>query len=82
MRTSNTQHNRATIDYAQNSWVPSQSRWKLGQQVQHKKFGTGVVLGTEGQGEDERIQIRFHTHGVKWLLAAYAKLEPQPSHLF
>jgi len=48
---------------------------KLGQRVNHAKFGEGVVLNIEGQGEHTRVQVRFAHAGTKWLVAAYAKLD-------
>jgi DNA helicase-2/ATP-dependent DNA helicase PcrA len=53
----------------------SNSRYKLGQSVRHEKFGDGVVLQTEGEGEQERVQINFRNTGIKWLMLAYAKLD-------
>jgi len=50
-------------------------RYRLGQSVRHEKFGEGVVLQTEGEGEQERVQINFRHVGIKWLMLAYAKLE-------
>lgn len=47
-----------------------------GQQVRHAKFGEGTVLMLEGSGPQARIQIHFPEAGTKWLVAAYAKLEP------
>ncbi|MDO4904686.1 MAG: 3'-5' exonuclease [Lautropia sp.] len=52
------------------------SRYKVGQTLRHARFGEGVVLGIEGNGDDARIQIRFGQHGTKWLALAVAKLEP------
>ena len=49
--------------------------FKLGQQVEHAKFGEGVVLQVEGEGAQERVQINFREVGIKWLMLAYAKLE-------
>lgn len=49
-------------------------QFKLGQTVSHEKFGAGIVLNYEEDGENSRIQIRFQNTGVKWLLCAYAKL--------
>ena len=49
--------------------------WHVGQQVSHLKFGEGIVLNYEGQGEQARIQVKFVSCGVKWLAIAYAKLE-------
>lgn len=51
--------------------------YQLGQRVRHPVFGDGVVLNFEGQGEHLRLQVRFAKAGVKWLVAAYAKLEAQ-----
>ena len=46
----------------------------LGQRVIHPKFGEGVVLNAEGQGNGARIQVNFETVGSKWLVVAYANL--------
>jgi len=48
----------------------------LGQRVMHSLFGEGVVLNYEGQGAQARIQVNFDDEGSKWLMVAYAKLEP------
>jgi DNA helicase-2/ATP-dependent DNA helicase PcrA len=50
--------------------------FRLGQSVSHPKFGEGVVLNTEGKGSAARIQVNFSGIGAKWLVLAYAKLEP------
>ncbi|HAT2065453.1 TPA: DNA helicase II [Legionella pneumophila] len=46
----------------------------IGQNVQHAKFGQGVVLAIEGSGAHTRVQVKFREHGVKWLVLAYANL--------
>ena len=46
----------------------------VGQNVQHAKFGEGVVLNFEGRGLDARVQVKFRSDGVKWLALQYAKL--------
>ena len=51
------------------------SEYKLGQRVSHKKFGEGVIVNCEGHGAQTRIQVRFKRHGIKWLVASFAKLE-------
>ncbi len=48
---------------------------KLGQRVQHAKFGDGVVLNYEGQGAHARVQVNFENAGSKWLVVAYANLQ-------
>ena len=47
----------------------------VGQNVQHAKFGEGVVLNFEGRGLDARVQVKFRSDGVKWLALQYAKLK-------
>ena len=49
---------------------------KLGQRVTHNKFGEGVIVNYEGQGKQARVQVNFNQEGSKWLMMAYAKLEP------
>ena len=41
----------------------------------HAKFGSGVIVNSEGSGQDARLQVNFGRNGVKWLALAYAKLE-------
>ena len=48
----------------------------FGARVHHAKFGHGTVLSVEGQGEHARVQVRFETAGSKWLVLAYANLDP------
>lgn len=47
----------------------------LGQRVNHKKFGEGVVLNFEGRGSQARVQVNFGRDGAKWLVLQYAGLE-------
>jgi len=48
----------------------------LGQLVIHPKFGEGTVLNFEGDGPQARVQVNFESVGSKWLVIAYARLEP------
>ena len=48
---------------------------KIGQKVEHKKFGSGYIINFEGSGEHARIQVKFDHAGTKWLVATYVKLE-------
>ena len=48
--------------------------WRIGQTVQHAKFGQGVIVAAEGSGSDARLQINFGRAGMKWLALEYAKL--------
>ncbi len=49
---------------------------RLGQTVRHARFGEGVVLDTEGAGATARVHVNFGAEGSKWLVLAYARLEP------
>lgn len=49
--------------------------FKMGQKVRHPRFGEGVVINGEGQGETARVEVNFAQEGKKWLVLAYAKLE-------
>ena len=49
---------------------------RLGQRVEHPKFGEGVVLTCEGQGAHARVQVNFERTGSKWLVVAFANLVP------
>ena len=50
------------------------SVWRIGQRVFHQKFGEGVVMDTEGSGNEGRVQVNFKRAGSKWLALEYAKL--------
>ncbi len=49
---------------------------QIGQMVKHGKFGMGVVLDQEGRGQQARVQVNFEDAGNKWLVVAYANLQP------
>jgi len=49
--------------------------FRIGQNVVHPKFGSGVILDAEGSGGDARVQVNFGSQGVKWLAVAVAKLQ-------
>jgi DNA helicase-2/ATP-dependent DNA helicase PcrA len=49
---------------------------RAGQSVFHTKFGEGVIVTIEGQGDDARAQVNFGRHGMKWLALSVAKLTP------
>jgi DNA helicase-2/ATP-dependent DNA helicase PcrA len=49
--------------------------FRIGQNVTHAKFGSGVIIDAEGQGTDARVQVNFGGQGVKWLAVSVAKLQ-------
>jgi DNA helicase-2/ATP-dependent DNA helicase PcrA len=44
---------------------------RVGQQVTHRQFGTGIILQCEGRGAHARVQVRFEDAGTKWLIASF-----------
>ena len=55
---------------------PAAGGLRVGQTVEHAKFGIGVIVATEGRGGDARVQVNFGGSGMKWLALEYAKLTP------
>jgi DNA helicase-2/ATP-dependent DNA helicase PcrA len=53
----------------------SQSQFRVGARVKHEKYGTGVVLRTEGAGEDAKLTISFPGYGQKKFVAKFVALE-------
>lgn len=49
--------------------------WHVGDQVQHKAWGRGVVTKVSGKGEDMELDIAFASKGIKRLLAAFAPIK-------
>lgn len=47
----------------------------LGDKISHVKWGLGVVVGVQGEGEDTELKVAFPDQGIKVLLAKYAPLE-------
>lgn len=50
-------------------------RYKTGQKVSHAKFGAGVVVRCEGEGDKESVVVNFKQVGQKQLMLAYANLD-------
>jgi DNA helicase-2/ATP-dependent DNA helicase PcrA len=49
---------------------------RIGQNVEHARFGLGVIVAAEGRGAEARVQVNFGASGMKWLALEYAKLTP------
>lgn len=49
--------------------------FRIGQNVRHAKFGTGVIIDAADKGESARLTINFGKQGVKELDTKFAKLE-------
>ena len=51
------------------------SNYKVGQKVNHKKFGVGKITNLEAEGDDIKVDIEFEKAGHKRLMARFANLE-------
>jgi DNA helicase-2/ATP-dependent DNA helicase PcrA len=56
--------------------TPTPGALRLGQRVRHAHFGAGIVMDYEGSGAHARVQVNFEDAGAKWLVLAYANLQP------
>ena len=48
---------------------------RAGMTVQHPKYGTGMVVRREGDGDDAKITVNFPRFGLKKLIEKYAGLK-------
>jgi DNA helicase-2/ATP-dependent DNA helicase PcrA len=46
-----------------------------GQRVRHAKYGEGIVLLREGDGEQTKLTVMFNRHGMKKLVEKFANLQ-------
>jgi DNA helicase-2/ATP-dependent DNA helicase PcrA len=49
----------------------------IGSRVRHSKYGKGVVLHSEGVGEDAKLTVSFPGYGQKKFIAKFAALEKE-----
>ena len=68
-------HKPTSRQKAARTWSDEATGLRMGQRVQHKTFGEGVVVDIEGQGHHARVQVKFQDSGSKWLVMKFAKLE-------
>jgi len=52
----------------------SNSVFSIGDKVEHKKFGVGIITGVEKEKDDFKLEIHFKGVGMKRLMAAFANL--------
>ena len=60
---------------ARNTSTVDLSKYKVGQNIFHKKFGEGVIVALEPENEDIKVDIEFNKVGHKRLMAKFANLE-------
>ncbi len=51
------------------------SNLQTGMNVEHQRFGKGIVLGVEGAGDNKKANIDFEGNGKKMLVLKFAKLK-------
>ena len=51
------------------------SKYEVGVNVKHKKFGIGEIVKVEEEGEDLKLEIIFENFGLKRLMANFTPLE-------
>jgi DNA helicase-2/ATP-dependent DNA helicase PcrA len=54
---------------------PAAPGFTTGQRVRHPTFGEGVIVAVKESGADQELTVVFLSHGIKKLLASFAKLE-------
>ncbi len=57
-----------------NTGVSNAGKYKVGDAVGHKIFGTGVILSAQAMGNDMLLEIAFDKAGTKKIMANYANL--------
>ncbi len=55
--------------------APPRSGFRPGARVRHPKYGRGTVVRKEGDGDDTKLTVSFPGHGLKVLMARFAKLQ-------
>ena len=51
---------------------------KVGDDVDHPKFGEGVIIEVSGKGEATEVTVRFRESGTKRLALSFAPLTRVP----
>jgi DNA helicase-2/ATP-dependent DNA helicase PcrA len=54
---------------------PGRGKYRAGSTVEHPVYGKGMVLRREGDGDNEKLTVRFAGHGLKKLVTKYAGLK-------
>ena len=65
-----------TSDAEQAKTVSSIASFTVGDKVLHDRFGKGIILSLEGNGNNAKATVEFNNTGVKVLILKYARLKP------
>ena len=52
-------------------------KYRAGATVEHPRYGKGMVLRREGEGDNEKLTVSFPGHGLKKLVAKFAGLKTE-----
>lgn len=55
--------------------APSDSALKIGNVIEHERFGIGDVINVEGSGENVKATVKFRNVGTKQLLLKFARFK-------
>ncbi|MGM0230281.1 ATP-dependent DNA helicase PcrA [Enterococcus sp. AZ091] len=69
-----TQPRQSTVSSRQTTTAAG-NQWQVGEKVNHKKWGIGMIVRTTGAAQDLELDVAFPQQGVKRLLAAFAPIE-------
>ncbi len=53
----------------------AKGKFRAGITVEHPRYGRGMVLRREGEGDEAKLTVNFPGHGLKKLIAKYANLK-------
>jgi DNA helicase-2/ATP-dependent DNA helicase PcrA len=65
----------ASRNASSSSGNKSSGGFRPNQRVRHAKYGQGIIIRVEGEGEDARLTVNFPGYGQKKLVAKFAGLE-------
>lgn len=54
-----------------------QTELRVGERIEHNRFGAGVILELSGRAPEMKARIDFDAYGEKLLLLKYAKIRPE-----
>ncbi|MCL6548880.1 MAG: ATP-binding domain-containing protein, partial [Alicyclobacillus sp.] len=62
------------------AWTPDRGvAYRVGDKVEHRKWGTGTVVDARGEGDDQELAVAFPAPvGIKRLLSSFAPIRKLP----
>jgi DNA helicase II / ATP-dependent DNA helicase PcrA len=66
---------KSSTDNKESQGAKSATGLKVGMRVRHAKYGQGLIVKREGEGENTKLTINFPGYGHKKMIEKYAALE-------